>query len=249
MSDQQQMNRGLFILLLLCSVAACRHHQLPGNRNQAGPRAQFRRDYHCAASTATKQGNGEVRVEGCGKIAVYYCVKGQYSFGRGGAMAAVPGRCTLEYIQYAEERSVAKPVERVMKDGVVVWRAQLNLDTVELRLYGAPIAQPDDVMVLFTPRRHVDDVSQCVLDLIVDGERMAAPAGELKQGKRVEYSFHAPFAWVERLGSATRVVGKLCGQPFTVWQEAQKSLHNYVIRYREERTLAEAATPSQQPQP
>lgn len=229
------------LLLALCLALGC-----------AGPaqhaRGMFRRDFACKDAHVTQHGTSLVRVHGCGVFAEYRCSKSVVVPAGPSAVGIAPGRCVLVSTESVEERA-RKPVTRSKKDGHVVLQGDISADGVDLRLYGAPVAQPDEVLVVWSPRRYIPDASGCTLDVLADGERLVLPTGELGGGRRTEYSQRLPLAAIERLGYAERVVGTVCGQPFNLVQSSRAALRTFVVRFKEEQTLAGAGPPPPAPPP
>lgn len=156
--------------------------------------------------------------------------------------------CGTEVVLGSELRG-ALPRPAATADQAAPVRLRLPLDRVTLVLQGGGATEFVWLGLMISARH---EEAACEIKVLTDGEPVALPEFTHRAGNQGdEYRGQVASQVIEHLGSATRVVGKICDQRFQLSDADLARVRQFLVMLREERELAgvPASTPAPDAKP
>jgi hypothetical protein len=201
----------------------------------------FATDFDCQERLVVREAevSGRYLVTGCGRRVVYQCVDQDRV-------------CVIQTVKKAASPAVAlerKPDEQRAQlaaephmAGQGVLTLELSLDASStLRIAGAPKEHPDLVQLKLWRRNRSEDVDECNLTLMLNGQPIDLESAASVDGGVIAHRVQLSGDTIGELGTAEKMSLRICDERWALRGVQLERVHEFVSRFQEERSLARGA--------
>jgi len=131
----------------------------------------------------------------------------------------------------------------VQEGGILVLNLRFLSTNLVVQLRAQPSKVPDLVAVRLYKKAPPILLEGCELKLVADGEAVPTPTAQYESKSFSEQlTVSMPFASLEGLANAQRVLGQACETRFVLGQVELSSLRKFVVQFKEELALGNAGS-------
>lgn len=203
----------------------------------------FEADFNCASVAAEETNSaGRYRVSGCGRTATYVCLNN--------GMCAIQTSDEARKSEAEEEGSSPAPVRRgrgtktklaantqmeSTNDGALM-KLELVLDKrALLRLTATPDKVQNLVQLKLVREEESEDVDECNLDFMVNGQVLATPkAVASRTGSVLSHRIQIGRELIEDFGTANKIALRACKERWGLTGEQVQKVRDFMDRFQEE---------------
>jgi S1-C subfamily serine protease len=202
----------------------------------------FATDFECPERLVIRgaEAAGRYLVTGCGKRVVYQCVDSDRI-------------CAIQTVKNTEAPAAARkrnPDEgraelaaepRMAGQGVLTLELALDA-TSTLRIAGAPKEHPDLVQLKLLRQNRSEDVDECSLTLMLNGQPIDAPKSAASiDGQVIAHRVQISGDTIGELGAAEKMSLRICDERWALRGLQLERVHEFISRFQEELSLARGA--------
>lgn len=227
-------------LLLACGVVGCANRALLAELRQKGAS-----DLDCPVGVLSERkiSNKGWVVSGCGSSATYLLLgspKHRYWERDYTETGRVPKRSKPTPLAMPPP-TPARPAVGLQEDGLLSLNLRLRGANLVVQLRGQPSRDAETVSWALYKKAPPQTLQSCELKMLVDGTLLDLPPPQYESKAFSELlSVKLPFASLVALSSGHRVLGQVCETRFELEDAELASVRKFVLRWKEEVTLAGA---------
>jgi S1-C subfamily serine protease len=199
----------------------------------------FATDFDCQERLVVRgaESSGRYLVTGCGQRVVYQCV----NYDRVCAIQTVKETASPAAARNRkpdEQRAQLAAEPQMVGQGVLTLELSLDASST-LRIAGAPKEHPDLVQLKLLRQNRSEDVDECNLTLMLNGQPIDLPKSAASvDGAVIAHRVQITGDTIGELGSAEKMSLRICDERWALRGLQLERVHEFVSRFQEEIALA-----------
>lgn len=207
-------------------------------------RATFATDFECRGPISISETDGHGHylpegrylIKGCGHRVVYQCIGNNVCAIQTVREGPARGSATRDdERRRTPARFSSRPhLETRGPDDVLSLEVPLAPRST-LRLSGAPQQHPDLVQIKLLRQNQGEDVGECNLDLMLNGQVVQIPkATANREGLVISHRVQVSGSLIDELGASRKLALRVCDERWSLNDDQLEALHEFIDRFQEE---------------